>query len=370
MTRPALCSALLVTMMSSSCASMPASDSDAIPEPAFKALMERAEVWTPTRISEMDIRSGPPAKDGFEPLETVRCKYKEEKMGGKTPKFTCELKNGDDLKVKYGRANGEVYAEVAASRLLWALGFGADRMYPVKVECEGCPPELAKADVGATDAGNGVIRFDYAAIERKMDGAEVESERGPGWSWQELDAIKPAAPHGRAHRDALKLLAVMLQHTDTKREQQRMVCLDKGVDDDDEDELAECAKPFMMISDLGKTFGKANAFNADDPGSTNLKAWRESPVWIGKTGCQGNLFPSVTGTLDDPRISEEGRKFLADLLAQLTTAQLRDVFGVARFNERSAGPDAQADVQAWVNAFQDKVAEIGGRTCPEIVGSK
>jgi hypothetical protein len=370
MTHSALYSALVVTMMASSCASMPKPDSDAIPASAYKALIERAEVWSPTRISEMNLRTGPSAKDGFEPLETVRCKYKEEKMGGKTPKFTCELKDGDDLKVKYGRANGEVFAEVAASRLLWALGFGADRMYPVKVECEGCPAELAKADMGATALGNGVTRFDYAAVERKMDGVEVESEQGPGWSWQELDTIKPAAPHGRAHRDALKLLAVMLQHTDSKREQQRMVCLDKGVDDDDEEELAECAKPFMMISDLGKTFGKANAFNADNPGSANLKAWRESPVWTGKTGCKGNLFPSVTGTLDDPMISEEGRKFLAELLTQLTTAQLRDVFDVARFNERNAGTDAQADVQAWVNTFQDKVAEIGGRTCPEIVGSK
>ena len=29
----------------------------------------------------------------------------------------------------------------------------------------------------------------------------------------------------RAHRDAMKLLAVFLQHTDTKPEQQRIVCL-------------------------------------------------------------------------------------------------------------------------------------------------
>jgi len=359
----------VATLASSSCAmtAKPKAE-DAVPSRTYRALLERSEVWNPSRISEMNMRTGPAEKDGFEPLATVRCKYKEEEMGGKTPKFTCELPGGDDIKVKYGRDNGEVYAEVAATRLLWALGFGSDRMYPVKVECTGCPPELAKTDAGAKIDGK-VIRFDYAAIERKMDGEEIESEQGPGWSWQDLDVIKPAAPHGRAHRDALKLLAVMLQHTDTKREQQRLVCLDKGVGDD-EDDLAACVKPFMLISDLGKTFGKANAFNADAPGSVNLKAWSETQVWVGKSGCTGNLHPSVTGTLDDPRISEAGRKFLADLLAQLTKDQLRDVFDVARFADRNAGTDAQADVQAWVNAFQDKVAQIAGRTCPEIQDSK
>lgn len=359
---------LAVTMTSSSCATTAKPKADALPAPTYRALLERSEVWAPTRVGEMNLRTGPAAKDGFAPLATVRCKYKEEEMGGKTPKFTCELPGGDDLKVKYGRNNGEVYAEVAATRLLWALGFGADRMYPAKVECTGCPPELAKTDASARIEGN-VIRFDYAAIERKADGEEIESVQGPGWSWQDLAAIKPAAPHGRTHRDALTLLAVMLQHTDTKREQQRLVCLDEGVDDDDEDELAQCVKPFMLISDLGKTFGKANAFNADDPGSVNLRAWKEAAVWVGKTGCIGNLHPSVTGTLDDPRISEAGRKFLADLLAQLTRDQLRDVFDVARFADRT-GTEAQADVQAWINAFQDKVAQIGGRTCPEIRNSK
>ena len=43
------------------------------------------------------------------------------------------------VKVKYGSA--ERHAEIAATRLLTALGFGADRMYLVPhLRCEGCPP--------------------------------------------------------------------------------------------------------------------------------------------------------------------------------------------------------------------------------------
>ncbi len=370
MTRASVSAGFLVaTITASSCATMAKPKAEALSPPTYTALLQRSTIWRATRVSEMNLRTGPAVKDGFAPLATVRCTYKEEEMGGKTPKFTCELPGGDDLKVKYGHTNGEVYAEVAATRLLWALGFGADRMYPVKVECTGCPPELATADVGATLVGNGVVRFEYAAIERKMDGQEIESEQGGGWSWRDLDRVGPQDAQGRVHRDALTLLAAMLQHTDSKREQQRLVCLDDKVDDD-KDALAACARPFMLISDLGKTFGRANAFNADSPGSVNLREWQRTEVWLNKKGCTANLQASVTGTLDDPQIGEAGRKFLADLLGQLTTNQLRDVFDVARFSDRHAGTDGQADVQAWINAFQDKVAQITGRTCSETQEAK
>ena len=34
-----------------------------------------------------------------------------------------------------------------------------------------------------------------------------------------------------------------------------------------------------MIADVGKTFGKANTLNRDEPGSVNLKNWRAERVW-------------------------------------------------------------------------------------------
>ncbi len=53
-----------------------------------------------------------------------------------------------------------------------------------------------------------------------------------------------------------------------------------------------CAHPFMMLADLGKTFGKANAFNKDNPGSVNLKAWAAADVWRGESGCIGDMDQS------------------------------------------------------------------------------
>ncbi len=364
MTRMSACAGLLVAMLApTSCAMIATPKAEALASPSYNALLQRSEVWRPTTVGTMNLRTGPAASDGFAPLATVRCAYDDKEMGGKTPKFTCVLPDGDELKVKYGRHNGEVYAEVAATRLMWALGFGADRIYPVTVECTGCPPALAAGDAGASSVAPGVTRFEFATIERKMDGREIESTRGSGWSWQNLREVEPSGPDARAHRDALTLLMVMIQHTDSKRGQQRLVCLDDDVSDD-KAALMACTRPFMMVNDVGKTFGRATAFNRDTFGAVNLRAWQESQVWLHGTGCIARIQASVTGTLDDPTISEAGRKFLADLLVQLTGAQLRDLFEVARFADRT-GAGTPAGVEAWVAAFQDKVAQIAGRTCPE-----
>ena len=321
-----------------------------------RAVISRARVWQPTTVAAMNLRTGPTGAGAFAPGAVVECRYVDEEMDGHTPKFTCVLPGGDKVKVKYGRDNGEVFAEVAATRLLWALGFGADRMYPVRVRCHGCPAD----DETPTRTAPAPIRtYDYAVIERKMAGYELAGPEGEGWTWSELDVIDPTRGASIAERDALKLLAAVLQHTDSKREQQRLICLDARPP-------AACRRPFMLINDLGKTFGKANAFNRDRPGSVNFEAWSREPVWTAAPDCHANLERSFTGSLENPAISEAGRRFLADRLGQLTDRQLRDLFTAARFPERIIGEpdeDPAPDVRAWVQAFKDKMKQITDRSC-------
>src|SRR5712671_5709630 len=95
----------------------------------------------------------------------------------------------------------------------------------------------------------------------------------------------------------------------------------------------------MMINDLGLTFGRANLANGNDEGSVNFDGWRRTPIWKGDTGCVGNLPKSLSGTLKDPVISEEGRSFLAKLLVQLSDRQLRDLFAAARVTLRLQAPN-------------------------------
>jgi hypothetical protein len=117
----------------------------------------------------------------------------------------------------------------------------------------------------------------------------------------------------------------------------------------------------MFIADVGKTFGAASLLNDDDKASVNFKEWSRTTVWKGTSGCVGNLSTSLTGTLHYPAISEGGRTFLSDLLAQLSDRQLHDLFTVARFPER----DRSATIDDWVAAFKSKRQEIAARTCSD-----
>jgi hypothetical protein len=318
------------------------------------ALIRRAQLWLPADAAAADMLNGPPDAP-FTAGETIMCDYVDAKFGGHTPKFGCTIDGDHVLKVRYGRDNGEVYAGVAATRLLWALGFGADLLYPVHVVCRHCPRELAAEGIKTNDA----VAFDIAAVEHKFPGAEVEA-RGPvfGWAWSEL-AIVDAAAGGAplAQRDALKLLAVFIQHSDNKAEQQRLICRDAA---HSSQELIGCADPFLAIHDLGQTFGRANRFNRSTVGSVNLALWSNTPIWKDRARCVGNLAASTTGTLTDPVISEAGRQFLADLLAGLTDQQLRDLFAVARFADK---PHGGGPIDEWVAAFKHKRDEIASATC-------
>jgi hypothetical protein len=319
------------------------------------ALIQRAQLWKPTRVSAMDMRSGPRRDGAFKPGATIRCEYADVQYNGTSPKFGCAVSPDDIVKVKYGRDNGEVYAGVATSRLLWALGFGADAMYPVHVWCHGCPPQLV-----GDSTKPGWTYFDFAAIERKMPGHDIETSDGPGWTWPELNLVDErvgGAP--RPERDALKLLAVLVQHSDNKREQQRLVC----VSDTPKSQLAECSQPFMMIHDVGLTFGEANLLDRASIGSVNYDGWSRMSIWRDEQHCVGNLAPSEIGTLRDPFISEGGRRFLSNLLGQLTNRQLIDLFTVARFAEKPA-KGQPATVGEWVEAFKQKRAEIASASCP------
>jgi hypothetical protein len=300
----------------------------------------------------MNLALGPQGPGAFAPNATVSCVHLDRHLSGTTPKFACQLADGDEVKVKYGEDNGEVFAEVAASRLLWALGFGADHMYPVRVICRDCPKEIGRS------LPDGQRAVEPAAIERKMAGKELFES----WAWDELDLIDESAGGAtKAQRDAFKLV-VLLQHSDSKPEQQRAICLDAQAPHEE-----GCARPLMMIQDLGVTFGRANRLNQQPDASMSLGEWMRTPVWKDDDKCVGQLSGSVTGTLKYPLISEQGRAFLAGLLTQLSDRQLHDMFEAARVPLRLRVPGRSQSgfpvVDEWVKAFKQKRQEIVDRRC-------
>jgi hypothetical protein len=330
--------------------------------------LARARVWQEPAepIARVDLTRNPGDSDPLDPTPPLACKFLPRATSGTTPKFDCVLPGGQVIKVKYG-GTAENHAEVAASRLLAALGFGADRMYPVqRVRCFGCPIapfrtyqalELARMDGAYTRRIDYTHYRDFAwpAVERRFVGASVETPGVKGWGFYELDQIDPArGGSSRAHVDALRLMAVFLHHWDNKAENQRLVCLSEPK----ERANGECLHPFALIQDVGSTFG---------PKKVTFASWSERPLWTDPATCEVNMkdMPFAGATFGTARITEAGRLFLADSLRQLSEAQIHALFTAARFPEYHSRWDAGADVANWVRAFQQKVREIADRQpCP------
>jgi hypothetical protein len=321
--------------------------------------LARAKVWQEPSapIAQADLRSDPPGR--FQASDEVVCRYQPRFTPGQTPKVYCAVPDGHVIKVKYGKLNAEPRTEPAASRLLAALGFGADRMFVVKsLRCLGCPayphPKWGPLNLLFARAG-GSVRFADVSIEDPLPGRSIEAGETEGWAWHELEKIDPArGGASRAERDALSLMAVFLAHWDNKARNQRLVCLPGG-----DTANGGCSRPFAYIQDVGATFG---------PKGLNLEAWRATPVWSDEAACRVSmkLLPYQGATFPDTVISEAGRRFLADLLKQLRPQQVRDLFTASGFTEFARSSAAGRDVGNWVAAFEDKVRQIADRpACPE-----
>jgi hypothetical protein len=321
-------------------------------------------------------------------MAIVDCNFVEpdldKPLGGNTPKFECEftIKNKkQNIRVKYdpasvwidgkkGGRNLEVWGEVLSTRLLWALGFAADRIYPLTVRCHNCPLEPwtyireTLNRVKAEDRISGLVRTDLlnnprlkerdtrtffpAVIEFKYDASKIESLHDSGWAWAEIYEHMDNPSEQKIHRDALSILAAFLNHADNKPSQQRLVCRDKSSVKD-----GKCAKPLLMIQDAGATFGNGWAPLQGDftLSKVDMKKWSDLSLWADKKSCKVKINGFITGSLRSSQtVSEEARVFVAGLFRKLSRQQILDMFSAAKIDALGA-----ASSEEWTKAFLAKV---------------
>ena len=360
--------------------------------------VRKASLFAAKAVGDVDVLAGPKQKKKefqFHPNDKVICDFDKpgSQMGGKTPKFACKITrvesaNGqvqadgvedEAVKVKFGAKDNELYAEVAASRLLWALGYYADAWFAVRVECHNCP-----ADPVSGSGEKATRMFEAAAVVRKADGHKMYEvgKEDEGWSWKELDTLNGRPTY---ERDGLKLMGAFLQHSDNKPPQQRLVCDGVKVDQSTKPFTTTCEESRMIVQDVGATFGGGGLFTSNDSAKMNLGQWSRKKMWK-KTGtasmaeadcpvCQAQLKKSLTAKdgLSDPAISEEGRRFAAGLLCQLSDEQIADLFKAARVAEKPEyhnsdgtfknGMSEESIVKQWVEAFKKKREEVASGRC-------
>lgn len=370
-------------------------------------LLKRAEVWIKPKWYTPELAFVESQYDYYETLATtpaeraisgprLLCYYEEDLQRqskrdstGKTEKLYCYIAEPDaytadnrinslkpklnadgsksEVKIKYqsraGR-NKEIYAELASTRLLSSLGFPADKDFFVKeVYCQNCSED----PWSDSRAQEGIRLFSSNLTEIKYAGTKIENAPDYGWIPSELknnlsaDSAKARAQ--AAHRDALLLLSAMIQHTDNKPSNHKLLC--SGAPSGSTTCPAN-ATVVAMIQDLGATLGDGQKEMGYVAGSAkmNLRGWTQTRVWQDPARCIANQHATRTENNDGlfPKISEAGRQHLAKLLTAFASgpngrARLERIFAEAQVQELRTTPAQWADVLAR------KIAIINNPLC-------
>jgi hypothetical protein len=251
-----------------------------------------------------------------------RVTFIKEETGGYSPKFRVKDGAGREWVAKMGK---EAQPETASVRLVWAVGFVTETSYLVPcVRIEGAPAPKKKVE---RCAGNGFANVRFEA-------RPPEWQRLDNWSW----AQNPFK--GTKEFQGLVVVQALLNNWDLKDANNKIVYVPGA--GGGRGELR------YIISDLGTTFGKTGGFisrNRNEPDSYVKTKFVErvegGRVRFDYSGKNTRLFDDIT---------VEHAKWVGDLLAKLTDAQISDAFRAANYSD--------GDVQMLTAAVRAKINEL------------
>jgi len=289
-----------------------AASAQVTPRPADRT----AVLWTdPGSIAARDLfwGNGSAARAPKPPFTFVA-----EDTDGTQPKVIVRDAAGREWSAKFGE---EVHAGIAASRIVWALGYAADEIYFVdKGTISGITTLTQAAD--AIGPGGSFTKASFRLRDAK---AERAKER---WTF----GTNPFA--GSKELSGLKILMTMLGNWDIQGDRNNRILESGPVD-------------HYIVSDLGATFGKMGAFPAPRT-KWNLEDFQKEEFIEKVEG--GVLDLDYEGYDGIDAVPVDHARWFAGLASQLTDRQLADAF-------RAAGA-SQAEIDGFAARLRAKITEL------------
>jgi hypothetical protein len=146
----------------------------------------------------------------------------------------------------------------------------------------------------------------------------------------------------RAEIDAFKLWLAFIDHGDTKADNQRFSCLESKKNADGS-RMCKPDRGVYYVADMGSTFG----FSSASEKKARLTAWKgKDPIKV-----NNGRSETTAKSVGDAKISEVGRKLLANGLQRLLDAEKTDtlitkVFRASRQRTRSAARSMDGRIRA------------------------
>jgi hypothetical protein len=274
----------------------------------------KAVLWESVDISQRDLYWGAGGKEMFPDLKSVKLVTRE--TGGNNLKYRIKDAKGGEWIVKIA---DEAQPEVAATRLLWALGYTTEVDYIV--------PKFRMAQIGPNEYKN-----------VRIEGRPENVKRLERWSWTSNPFLDTKEFNG------LKILMAMINNWDLKDE--NTAVLSKG------------GQTYYIVSDLGSSFGKLAKRSDTRSGRSVNKPEHYAQSNFVKAVGDGKLEFDYVAKADHliKGIPIEHGRWLADMLLQLTDKQISDAFRAANYS--------QEDAALLTTAFKARIAQLDSATKP------
>jgi hypothetical protein len=282
-----------------------------------------AVLWRdPGPIASLDLfwGSGAEARAPQGPFTFV-----EEDTTGTNPKITVKDARGATWDMKFDE---EVHAEVAANRIVWALGYFVEDQYFVR---EGTVTGATGLRRAASFIGPGGTFKNARVRARNPETPRTEEE----WTLQ-------SSPFARSKElSGLKILMTLLNNWDIQGPRNNKVLRATLPDGRVERRY--------LIADLGATFGRMGGGVITNHSKWNLDHFRQEGFITKVNG--GDLHLAYDGYDPDfDRVPLEHARWFAGLITQLTPQQLRRAFEAA-----AAPPDL---VEGFTAKLAEKIAAL------------
>ncbi|MDP8989988.1 MAG: hypothetical protein M3N41_07900, partial [Acidobacteriota bacterium] len=297
-------------------------DSNLVPQSPEKNTSTPPILWQdPTDLASRDLRFGQGGED-HAPQGTV-FEFVKEDLSGTNPKLIVTDRAGHKWKIKLG---AEAQPEVAASRLVWSVGYFTNENYFVpQLQITGLPAHLHRGKQFILPGGE--VR--NARLQR-MD--KSESKEG-NWEWKQ-DPFS-----GTRELNGLRVLMAVINNWDLKDVNNKIVLEKAG----------GVPREIYYVSDLGGSFGPPGIVLGLSKSRGNLAAYRSSRFIVKLTPQAVNFATPRRAALielfNPPQyvmrlhlrwigrnIPRGDAKWMAGLLARLSPGQIRDAFRAAGYS--------------------------------------
>ncbi len=301
-----------------------------------------ALLWqNPVDIRSRNLFFGPGGEE-HAPHSTYT--FEKEDLNGTSPKFDVRDENGVKWRVKMGP---EARPETVASRLVWAVGYSANEDYFLpELQVQDMPERLRRGQNFVHPKGtvHNVRLKRYLQGEKKVD----------DWRWKDNPFTNTRELNG------FRVMMALVNNWDLKDN-------NNAIYEEKHAEGSPSAEQIYMVSDLGASFGTTGIGWSHEKSKGNLQAYTDSK-FVSKVTPHSVDFnvptrPALIHIFDLPEfisrlqlrwigkdIPRDDARWIGQLLAQLSSAQIRDAFRAAGYT-----PD---QVEGFAKTVEARIAEL------------